>query len=175
MSQYMLRHILSILLLPVMVTIVIPAFLVWQTGQLSLGWGLSSPWNLVLILAGLPFLLAGLTLVVQTIALFIQVGEGTIAPWDPTQKLVVRGPYHYVRNPMISGVLSLLLAEALILGSAALLTYFGFAAAVNMVYIPLSEEPGLLRRFGGEYALYRQHVPRWIPRLKPWDQQAGDQ
>jgi protein-S-isoprenylcysteine O-methyltransferase Ste14 len=76
------------------------------------------------ILAGSLLLLAGLALMVQTIVLFISTGKGTLSPWDPPQALAVRGSYRYVRNPMISGVLTILLAEALIAGSLALLVYF---------------------------------------------------
>src|SRR5215470_14577043 len=86
----------------------------------------------------------------------------------PTQKLVVRGVYRFVRNPMISGVLSILLGEAALFASPALLWWFVVAAAVNIVYIPLSEERGLERRFGDDYLAYKRNVPRWIPRLKPW-------
>jgi len=38
-----------------------------------------------------------------------------------------------------------------------------------MIYIPLGEEPGLAKRFGDDYHLYKQNVPRWIPRLTPWE------
>ncbi len=41
--------------------------------------------------------------------------------------------------------------------------------AINAVYFPLSEEPGLRRRFGDEYDEYARNVPRWIPRLRRWD------
>ena len=101
-------------------------------------------------------------------ALFARVGRGTLAPWDPTSTLVVEGPYRHVRNPMISGVLFLLLAEAALLGSVPLLVWFGAVAGVNAVYMPLVEEPGLVRRYGVEYERYRAAVPRWLPRLRPW-------
>jgi len=73
-----------------------------------------------------------------------------------------------VRNPMISGVLAVLLGESLFFASLPLLGFFGFATLLNMLYIPLSEEPGLIKRFGEEYLTYYQHVQRWIPRIKPW-------
>ena len=172
MKGYFLRQALSITLLPGVVTILFPAFILWQTRQLNFAWGLPAPWNLAPILSGLFFLAAGLVLMYQTIALFVTVGKGTLAPWDPTQKLVVRGPYRYVRNPMISGVFAILLAEMLLLGSPVLVGYFVFVAALNMIYMPISEEPGLQKRFGEEYTTYKQNVPRWIPRLRPWDGQA---
>ena len=67
----------------------------------------------------------------RTISLFARVGQGTLAPWDPTQRLVVLGPYRHVRNPMISGVLAILLGEAALLGSPPLLVWFGAFFAVN--------------------------------------------
>jgi protein-S-isoprenylcysteine O-methyltransferase Ste14 len=96
------------------------------------------------------------------------VGKGTLAPWDPTSRLVVRGPYRHVRNPMISGVLGILLGEAVLLGSVPLLVWFGLVLALNAVYMPLVEEPGLRSRFGEDYETYKANVPRWVPRLRPW-------
>jgi protein-S-isoprenylcysteine O-methyltransferase Ste14 len=98
----------------------------------------------------------------------VAVGEGTIAPWDPPQRLVVRGVYRHVRNPMITGLCLVLLGEALLAASLPLLGLFAFGVIINVIYIPLSEEPGLARRFGDDYLTYKRNVPRWIPRLKPW-------
>jgi protein-S-isoprenylcysteine O-methyltransferase Ste14 len=44
---------------------------------------------------------------------------------------------------------------------------------LNLVYIPLVEEPGLERRFGEPYREYRAHVRRILPRLRPWEPSAG--
>jgi protein-S-isoprenylcysteine O-methyltransferase Ste14 len=80
----------------------------------------------------------------------------------------VRGPYRYVRNPMISGVVFILLAEGLLFDSR---THFSWAlifAAANFIQIPLMEEPMLRERFGSAYDEYCRHVPRLIPRLRPW-------
>jgi protein-S-isoprenylcysteine O-methyltransferase Ste14 len=157
------RHAAAVLLLPVVVTLAVPALIVWRTDA-SIGWR---------GLIGLPLIALGLLLIVRTIALFVSVGRGTLAPWDPTTRLVVRGPYRYVRNPMISGVLFVLLGEAALFGSLALLLWFALVVAVNAVYMPLVEEPGLQRRFGKEYERYRAHVPRWIPRVRPWNDQES--
>jgi protein-S-isoprenylcysteine O-methyltransferase Ste14 len=73
-----------------------------------------------------------------------------------------------MRNPMISGVLTVLLGESALFVSLPLLLWFAMVLAVNAVYFPLVEEPGLRRRFGAEYEAYRASVPRWIPRLRPW-------
>jgi len=110
----------------------------------------------------------GLTLVCVTVWHFATVGRGTLAPWDPPRRLVVVGVYRHVRNPMISGVLVILLGEALALRSLGVLAWAVTFLAINMTYIPLLEEPLLLRRFGEDYQAYRRNVPRWVPRAKPW-------
>src|SRR5262249_5094007 len=75
----------------------------------------------------------------------------------------------HVRNPMISGVFFVLLGEAVLAASLPLLGWFAAFVVVNAVYIPLAEEPGLVKRFGGDYLAYRQNGPSWIPSLRPWE------
>jgi protein-S-isoprenylcysteine O-methyltransferase Ste14 len=160
------RH-LGAVLMPFTVTIIIPALIFSGTQSISFGWGLTFP-ALLLPIMGFGLIGAGLALVVMTVKMFVQVGKGTLAPWDPTRRLVVTGVYRHVRNPMISGVFSILLGESVVFGSPALLMWTLIFAAVNMVYIPFSEEPGLQQRFGVDYQVYTRHVPRWLPRRTPW-------
>lgn len=155
------RQLRAIALLPVMVTVVVPAFLLSQSGS-ELG-----PWPLAAV--GVVLVALGLALVIWTATLFARIGKGTLAPWDPTARLVVAGPYRHVRNPMISGVLAVLLGEAALFGSLPLLVWFGAVFALNAIYFPLVEEPGLRERFGDDYERYRANVPRWLPRLRPWE------
>jgi protein-S-isoprenylcysteine O-methyltransferase Ste14 len=70
---------------------------------------------------------------------------------------------------MISGVLCILLGEAILFGSLPLFYWFVFFLVGNLIYMPLVEERDLERRFGEDYILYKQNVPRWIPRSRPWD------
>lgn len=162
------RLLRAVALLPGMVAVAIPALLVWLYGT-DVGWGLPAPAAVGIVLAGLALILIGLRLWFETVRLFASVGKGTLAPWDPTRNLVVRGPYRRVRNPMISAVAFVLLGEALALGSMSVLIEFAIFALVNAIFIPLAEEPDLVRRFGDEYEQYRGAVPRWIPRSKPWE------
>lgn len=105
----------------------------------------------------------------------MKLGKGTLAPFDPPEKLVVRGIYRYVRNPMMLGAFCLLLGESVFFGSLPLLALFVIAVVVNLIYIPLVEEPGLAKRFDEDYLRYKENVPRWVPRLKPWtDRSRGD-
>ena len=152
------RHLQAILVLPFTVAVLVPALLVWSRGA-DLTWG---------AIPGAAFVGVGLALVVRTVALFARVGEGTLAPWDPTRRLVVLGPYRYVRNPMISGVLAILVGETLAFWSGALLAWTVVVFAVNAIYMPLVEEPDLRLRFGADYDRYRENVRRWVPRLRPW-------
>lgn len=146
----------------------VPAVLL-ITGGVEVGWGLPAWLAWLAPLAGVCLIAAGLVLMYRTITLFATVGRGTLAPWDPTERLVVLGPYRYVRNPMISGVLAILLGEAALFGSLPVLAWFAVSFAVNAIWMPLVEEPGLERRFGADYLEYKRNVPRWVPRLSPWE------
>jgi protein-S-isoprenylcysteine O-methyltransferase Ste14 len=167
-------HLRAIILLPGMVTLVIPGSILWRTGMDSLGLWQAFPWSsLILPILGSIFVCLGLLLMIATIRLFVTVGNGTLAPWEPPQRLVVQGVYRYVRNPMMSGALYVLLGEALLTASLPLLCWFLFTGVVYALYIPLSEEPGLIKRFGDDYLIYKRNVPRWIPRWRPWEGQAA--
>ena len=164
------KHLRAILL-PFTVTVIVP-LLIASSQNVNPGLGLPYPVSLLPIIVGIVLIGLGLALVVMTVRMFILIGKGTLAPWDPTQRLVVVGVYRHVRNPMISGVTTILLGEAVVLGSAAMLLWCALFLITNMIYIPLSEEPGLIRRFGDDYRVYQQNVPRWIPRLTPWIPQS---
>lgn len=164
-----LKHIRAILLLPVMVLIIIPAFLVYLTGSVNMGWGLPPGWNLIPYLVAFVAIGCGLVLLIHTIEQFAEKGKGTLAPWDPTERLVVHGIYRYVRNPMMTGVFCVLLGEAVLVGSVALFCWFFLFVSVNLIYIPFREEPDLAQRFGRSYIVYKENVPRWLPRVHPWN------
>jgi protein-S-isoprenylcysteine O-methyltransferase Ste14 len=115
------------------------------------------------------FLIAGFSLFLWTLYLFAARGKGTLAPWDPPTRLVVSGPYRYMRNPMISGVLMILAGETLVHGSLTLFGWFLAFLLLNQIYFVLLEEPMLENRFGDDYRQYKAAVPRWIPRFKPWE------
>jgi len=102
---------------------------------------------------------------------FMFAGRGTPAPIDPPKELVVRGLYRYVRNPMYVGILTLLLGEAVLFESRALLEYAGWAFLLFYLWVLVYEEPALRRKFGESYQRYCQAVPRWIPR---WRRPSGE-
>jgi protein-S-isoprenylcysteine O-methyltransferase Ste14 len=150
------------------VTVVIPTIILCFTNTGTFATR-SPPWNIALPIVGVVLICIGLALVSWTDWAFITFGKGTLAPWNPTQRLVVRGVYRHVRNPMISGVWCILLGEAVAFASLGLLVWFAIFCLANIIYIPLREEPELAKRFGDDYLLYKRNVPRWIPRLTPWE------
>ena len=162
--KVILRQLFS-LILPVTVLIIVPLtierHMVIATG--------------IRLFAGLGVMLLGLLVMAQTILTFIRIGKGTLAPWSPTRRLVVGGMYAYVRNPMILGVIMVLIGEAIVFSSRSILLWAIVVFAINTVYFIFSEEPGLEKRFGAEYTEYKKNVPRWIPRLEPWKPVDGDQ
>jgi protein-S-isoprenylcysteine O-methyltransferase Ste14 len=110
---------------------------------------------------------AGLALV-ECFIRFALEGEGTPAPVAPTKKLVVKGLYRYVRNPMYVAVVGLILGQALLFESTQVAWYGAAIWFFFHVFVFFFEERRLRREFGADYVLYRANVPRWIPRLTPW-------
>jgi protein-S-isoprenylcysteine O-methyltransferase Ste14 len=174
MRQYASSQIKS-LVLPFTVLIIVPVLLLWCSKGFRLGWGLGLTYDTIAICVGLAVTGAGLYLLITTILLFRNIGKGTLAPWAPPEKLVVFGPYRYVRNPMITGVLIVLGGEAIVFGSTAIFVMFVLFFIINHIYFIRSEEPGLVRRFGDQYIRYMKNVPRWIPRLNPWENNNSHQ
>lgn len=100
-------------------------------------------------------------------------GLGTPAPFDPPRKLVITGPYRFVRNPMYVGMGIAILGEAWAFPQLMrfMLILFVILFMATNIFIAVYEEPALRRLFGADYEHYRAHVHRWIPRLTPFDMQ----
>jgi len=161
-----IRHLLAIALLPFTVAVIVPVWIARRYGIVpTVG---HSPGEIAVQLAGVVVLGVGLALFIGSVRRFATEGKGTLAPWDPPRAFVVHGPYRFVRNPMISGVIFLLLGEALVLLSPPHGVWAAAFFVLNLVYIPLIEEPQLEQRFGEPYREYRRHVRRFVPRLRPW-------
>jgi len=163
-----LRHLLSILLLPFLVVVVVPAWLLTTFAAADSRWGDSSPIVWLSRCAGAASIIVGFVLFSWCVSLFARVGQGTLAPWDPTHNLVAIGPYRFVRNPMISGVALVLIGQALLWGSWIVGIWACVFIFINHIYFVISEEPELEKRFGEPYRQYKANVPRWVPRLRPW-------
>ena len=106
---------------------------------------------------------AGVVVALWCISTFMWIGKGTPAPFDPPRRLVIRGPYRFVRNPMYMGAGTALAGAALFYESPHLLVYGGIFLLVSHLFVMLYEEPTLRRTFGPEYEAYCHRVRRWWP------------
>ena len=148
----------AIALLPGIVTVVMPAVILIVGDGPEIGWGLDGAAAALPVLVGLTLIAGGVALWTWTVRLLARIGKGTLAPWDPTRRLVVAGAYRYVRNPMISAVLCGALGGGGAFGSPALLIWSAVFFAINWVGFLVYEEPGLERRFGDEYQEFKQRA-----------------
>jgi protein-S-isoprenylcysteine O-methyltransferase Ste14 len=164
------RHLISVLIAPVTMTLVIPALIVTAAGVRVPD--LSSGASIGLATLGGLLIAGGLGMLIWTVTLFDRVGKGTLGVGrvlgEPVH-LVVRGPYRHVRNPMISGVVCILLGEAAIAASGWLLLWAATFFTILATFIRFWEEPHLVKRYGSECVHFRSNVPGWIPRISAWD------
>jgi protein-S-isoprenylcysteine O-methyltransferase Ste14 len=159
------RHLLSIAILPFTVTVLVP---LWLSRDRRLVTPPATAASVALIGLGMMLIAIGLILFAASLHRFATEGQGTLAPWDAPKRFVVTGPYRYVRNPMISGVILVLLGEAALFQTREHTLWALAFLAANAVLIPLAEEPLLRLKFGAAYEEYCRHVGRFIPRRKPW-------
>jgi len=114
---------------------------------------------------GLIPIVAGATLYVWSAWCFTFIGQGTPAPFDPPKKLVVKGPFRYVRNPIYVFVALTLTGEAILFETTIILLYAALVVAIFHFWVVLYEEPTLKRKFGESYERYCEQVSRWLPGL----------
>lgn len=152
-----LRAFLAFLLLPGLMAGVFP-LMITQIGSgrfeaTPLGW-----------LAMLP----GLAILVSAVVSFYRRGRGTLAPWDPPNRLVVQDLYRFNRNPMYVGIMLMLIGWTALAGSWWMLVYAGGLFLAFHLRIVLYEEKEMARLFPGDWPEYQRHVPRWGWRRRPW-------
>lgn len=82
------------------------------------------------------------------------------------QRLVLEGPYRYVRNPLYDTDFALILGTGLLAQKWFLILLAALYAAQLALQLPL-EERELRARFGLPYRRYCELVPRFIPRRRP--------
>ena len=93
-------------------------------------------------------------------------GDGTPLPIDAPRRLVIRGPYAYVRNPMAVAGMAQGIGVALWHGSWPVAAYVAAGGLVWHVVVRPIEEADLAQRFGSAFARYRNDVPLWWPRMR---------
>jgi protein-S-isoprenylcysteine O-methyltransferase Ste14 len=153
-----LRSLLWTLLLPGLFA----GYLPWRFFGLSQAKvSLANPAHILGILC----IVLGAVLLGVCIVEFAQSGRGTLSPVDPPRRLVVRGLYRYVRNPMYLSVTTIVLGEGLLTRSWALSVYWAIWFLSANLFVIGYEEPALRRRFEESYDEYTTQVGRWFPNL----------
>jgi protein-S-isoprenylcysteine O-methyltransferase Ste14 len=140
--------------------VVVPYVLLDAFGTVSAPTAGAALWVGVVLFTG--FSLLGLT----SSYFMVRDGSGTPLPLDQTTKLVLSGPYRYVRNPMAVAGIGQGLAIAMMFQSVPVFVYSVLGAVVWHVVVRPIEERDLAKRFGKPYLDYRESVHCWIPRLQ---------
>lgn len=148
-----LKNLLFTVAVPGTVAIYVPLLIVRDQTAGSGGWlGVSSA-----------FFLAGVAIYSWCVWDFATFGRGTPAPIDAPTKLIVRGLYHYTRNPMYVGVLTTIIGWAILFKEPLILLYALCVGLCFHLFVVLYEEPHLREVFGSSYDDYRTRVGRWLP------------
>jgi protein-S-isoprenylcysteine O-methyltransferase Ste14 len=154
-----LGSVLFLIVVPCVVAGVVPWLLTGWRGA----WEVPAMW-----VAGGVTVAIGACVLLHAFTRFVVEGLGTPAPVAPTQHLVIGGLYRHVRNPMYLAVAATIVGQAMILGRPILLLYAMVFGVTVAAFVHLYEEPTLAQQFGAEYDRYRQAVPAWWPRRRPW-------
>ncbi len=156
-----------VLILPGNVLITIP-FLIFLLTRNSYSYYLVGFDNFLFYVA-MFFLVLGLFMAIWSVRTFYtKGGEGTPGPWRPVSNLIISGPYRYVRNPMILGVVNLLLFESALFTSISFLLWATVFFVGNIIYFKTFEERELIKRFGTDYENYINEVPMLFPKFTPY-------
>lgn len=130
-----------------------------------LSWtGMSAPTSGPLQVIGIAVAIVGGVIALWCILSFVFLGRGTPFPLDPPRKLVTRGPYRFVRNPMYLGAALALAGAAVLYKSIPLLSYAILFIAITHLFVLFYEEPTLRKMFGDDYNVYCSKVGRWWPK-----------
>jgi protein-S-isoprenylcysteine O-methyltransferase Ste14 len=147
--------------------VLVPGVVAGLVPWLLTGWQPRSP-GPVAVVGGVAVVAAGGIVLLSAFTRFVVEGVGTPAPVAPTERLVVGGPYRFVRNPMYLAVGATIVGQALVLGRPVLLAYAAIFGIVVAAFVRGYEEPTLAARYGEQYEAYRRAVPAWWPRLRAW-------
>ena len=157
-----------VLILPGNVLITIPLLIFLFTKNYYFYY-LVNPHNFLFYVA-MFFLVLGMVFTIWSVRTFYtKGGDGTPAPWQPISNLVISGPYRYVRNPMILGVVNLLLFESALFASIPFLLWATVFFIGNIIYFKTFEERELIKRFGTDYENYVNEVPMFFPKFTPYN------
>jgi protein-S-isoprenylcysteine O-methyltransferase Ste14 len=129
-------------------------------------WGLDITFPSAAIVAGAIVFTAASALGIWSGITMAVRGDGTPLPAAMPNRLVIAGPYRYIRNPMATAGIVQGAAVGLMLSSWLVIVYAIVGSMIwNYAVRPL-EEADLEERFGAEFGRYRDTVRCWVPRLR---------
>ena len=146
--------------------VVVPGAVSGLVPRLLVGWRVQG-WWMPSQIGAVAMICLGLVPLVEAFVEFARAG-GTPSPAGSPDQLVAEGLYRYVRNPIYVGVLLTILGQALLFNSVLLAGYAVLFWIAVASFVRWYEEPALSRQFGAAYHAYRESVPAWCPRLRPW-------
>ena len=155
-----LKTFIQIVCIWILTLVVIPCVLLDAFDSLSTPSPGFSFWMGIALFVG--FSILGLT----SCFFMVRDGDGTPLPLDQTTKLVVSGPYRFVRNPMAVAGIGQGLALAVIFQSIPIFVYSLLGAVIWHFVVRPIEERDMVKRFGSSYLAYRERVTCWIPRFR---------
>lgn len=153
-------RIASSFLLPLALLLGIPSFIHLFISPLYFS-------NVFALSAGSLLVITGIAFLAWANVLFVVYGEGTMAFWDAPKKLIVMGPYRYVRNPIAIGIITALWGLALVFNSFFVLGFSMIYWLMVHLWLVQVEEQKLSLKFGVNYENFKAQVPRWIPLNEP--------
>lgn len=121
---------------------------------------LTYPWSVIF---SIPFIAVGVFYTFWSLIEFFK-SKGTPVPFSPPPQLIVKGPYKYSRNPMVTGLFMQMFGLGILLGS--ILITFVFTPLYILLHYRLLktvEEPELELRLGNAYVEYKNNVPMFLP------------
>ena len=123
---------------------------------------LNKPLNLIL---GILLIGVGWSFGIWSIYIQFTLGRGTPVPLMATQKLIIRPPYSYCRNPMALGAIVMYLGVAILSSSLGAVILVLLGSGILLTYIKRIEEREMEIRFGQEYLQYKKQTPFLFPRF----------
>ena len=154
--------------------LIVPFFLIWIPHEILLSPEFIYRFDIgIYRYLGLAPIILGVAIYIFCSGSFIFVGKGTPIPFAPTKELIVTGFYRFVRNPLYIAGVFVLAGEVLLFQSIGILIYCVVMFGVFNLHV-FMEETFLSEKFGATYEQYRNSVPRWIPRLKPYKGNASE-
>ena len=113
-------------------------------------------------------LLIPAVILVSALRQFAVEGDGTAFPYDPPKRLVTRGVYAYLSNPMQVGICLSMAWWGVVTGSLPVSASAGVAVVLFLVFKDICNGSCAIGEQDPNWEIYQREVPRWIPRTTAW-------